>query len=301
MKLICNPSTDSASEASNIDITKHEIPAPASKRIVWNPLQIHHACQRFCNPHKPRRLPRILQRLEIPAPATRNAGVVQILRSSTSQVIRNPQVWTILTSESLSRAAVVQILQNSTSKKSAPKPSSFNDFDFKKRSEPASFWRFWLPNRSRAQAWCKFCQHLGQPILRTTSLFGADFARPLSHETMEKTQHFAQFLPAKISHVSHLRCKTTLLSNIDAARPSGNFQYSRKLELPNFLDKNILFIYVLQYVYANTEIWHIDKCPPFVCTRLHVLTTAFFATMHRTREACPQTGLWQEGTAQPTA
>ena len=40
-----------------------------------------------------------------------------------------------------------------------------------------------------------------------------------------KTQHFAQFLPAK----------TSLLSNIDAARPTGNFQYSRKLELLNFL------------------------------------------------------------------
>ena len=110
MKLICNPSTDSASEASNIDITKHEIPAPASKRIVWDPLQIHHACQRFCNPQKPRRLPRILQRLEIPAPATRNAGVVQILRSSTS--------------------------------KSDPKPSSLNDFDFRialARSRGANF------------------------------------------------------------------------------------------------------------------------------------------------------------------
>ena len=50
-----------------------------------------------------------------------------------------------------------------------------------------------------------------------------------------KTQHFAQFLPAKISRVSHLCCRTSLLSNIDAARPTGNFQYSRKLELLNFL------------------------------------------------------------------
>ena len=51
----------------------------------------------------------------------------------------------------------------------------------------------------------------------------------------KKTQHFAQFLPAKISHVSRLRCKTSLLSNIEPARPTGNFQYSRKLELLNFL------------------------------------------------------------------
>ena len=45
-----------------------------AKRIVSDPLQIPHACQRFCNPHdEPLRLPRILQRVEIPAPATQNA------------------------------------------------------------------------------------------------------------------------------------------------------------------------------------------------------------------------------------
>ena len=43
-----------------------------AKRIVSDPLQIPHACQRFCNPHELLRLPRILQRVEIPAPATRN-------------------------------------------------------------------------------------------------------------------------------------------------------------------------------------------------------------------------------------
>ena len=41
-----------------------------AKRIVSDPLQIHHACQRFCNPHELLRLPRILQRVEIPARAT---------------------------------------------------------------------------------------------------------------------------------------------------------------------------------------------------------------------------------------
>ena len=41
-----------------------------AKRIVSEPLQIHHACQRFCNPHELLRLPRILQRVAIPAPAT---------------------------------------------------------------------------------------------------------------------------------------------------------------------------------------------------------------------------------------
>ena len=43
-----------------------------AKRIVSDPLQIHHACQRFCNPHELLRLPRILQAVEFPAPATQN-------------------------------------------------------------------------------------------------------------------------------------------------------------------------------------------------------------------------------------
>ena len=43
-----------------------------AKCIVSEPLLIPHACQRFCNPHKLLRLPRILQRVEIRAPATRN-------------------------------------------------------------------------------------------------------------------------------------------------------------------------------------------------------------------------------------
>ena len=62
-----------------------------AKRIVSDPLQIPHACQRFCNPHELLRLPRILQRAEIPAPATRNT------------------LWT---------------------SKNVPRPSVFNDFDF---------------------------------------------------------------------------------------------------------------------------------------------------------------------------
>ena len=62
-----------------------------AKRIVSDPLQIHHACQRFCDPDKLLRLPRILQPVEIPAPATRN---------------------TLSTS------------------KNAPRPSVFNDCDF---------------------------------------------------------------------------------------------------------------------------------------------------------------------------
>ena len=62
-----------------------------AKRIVSEPLLIPHACQRFCNPHKLLRLPRILKHIEIPAPATRKP------------------LWT---------------------SKSGPRPWCFNDFDF---------------------------------------------------------------------------------------------------------------------------------------------------------------------------
>ena len=71
---------------------KAQNPCPChAKRIVSEPLQIHHACQRFCNPHELVRLPRVLKCIEIPAPATRKA------------------LWT---------------------SKSGPRPWCFNDFDF---------------------------------------------------------------------------------------------------------------------------------------------------------------------------
>ena len=204
-------------------------------------------------------------------------------------MLRTHGALTILTSESLSRAGVVQILSRSTSK-SAPGLPVFNDFDFRialarrrgaifaklnfeKCSGSARFYRFWLPNRSRAQAWCKFCRAQLPKVLPACQLLtsfndfdfqialarrrGANFVdilgsrssatpvfrtylcEPLKRQNYGKTQHFAQFLPAKISQISHLCCKTSLLSNIDAARPTGNFQYSRKLELLNFLWSSI--------------------------------------------------------------
>ena len=268
-----------------------------AKRIVSEPLQIPHACQCFCNPQELLRLPRILQRVEIPAPATQNAlstsknvpstwcfndfdfqidrarrcganfaklnfqkcsehaawclffaetglaraDVVQILGSSTSKsvwhpnrsraqasckfcrnqfpkVLRTCQFLTILTSESISRAGVVQILRSSTSK-SAPNPQCFN-FDF----------RIALARRRGAI----FVHILGSRSF-ATPVFGTCFCEPSKPRNYGKTQHFAQFLPAKISHVAHLCCKTSLLSNIDAAGSAGNFQYSRKVELLNFL------------------------------------------------------------------
>ena len=185
----------------------------------------------------------ILQRVEIPAPATRNT------------------LWT---------------------SKNVPSPWCFNGFDFQialarrrgahfgdsnfeKPAKTLKFLRFWLPNRSRAQAWCKFCRGQLPKVLRRcqfltiltseslsragvgqilSTSWAADpphhlafrtyLCEPSKPRNYGKTQHFAQFLPAKISHVSRLRCKTSLLSNIEAARPTGNFQYSRKLEFLNF-------------------------------------------------------------------
>ena len=170
----------------------------------------------------------------------------------------------------------MQILATSTSK-SHPKLSVFNDFDFRialarrrganfgdsnfqKCSDHAVFLRFWLPNRRRAQAWCKFCR-LELPkvvrgsqsltILTSESLsrrrganFGASSAadpphppvlrswlsQPAKPQNYGKTQHFAHFLPAKSS------CLTSLLYHICAITSLGwkifssNSQYSRKLD-----------------------------------------------------------------------
>ena len=134
-------------------------------------------------------------------------------------MLRAFQFLTILTSESLSRAGVVQILSRSTSK-SAPTPPVFNDFDV----------RIALARRRGAN----FVDILGSRS-SATPVFRTYLCEPSKPRNYGKTQLLAQFLPAKISPVSHLRCKTSLLSNIDAARPTGNFQYSRKLELLNFL------------------------------------------------------------------
>ena len=99
-----------------------------------------------------------------------------------SKVLRTHGVLTILTSESLSRAGVVQILHISTSK-SAPGMPVFNDFDFQialARRRGANFVDI-LRSRSSAT-----------PVFRT---YLCELSKRQNHG---KTQHFAQFLPAKI-------------------------------------------------------------------------------------------------------
>ena len=176
-------------------------------------------------------------------------------------MLRTCHVLTILTSKSFSRAGVVRILRRSTSK-SAPTPPVFNDFDFQialARRAWCEFCEAQLPkvlrhrqfltiltskSLSRAGRGANFeklnFQKCSAPatILTSKSLSRAGVVQILSTSWAADPSHhqcFAQFLPAKISPVTHLCCQTSLLSNIDAARPTGNFQYSRILELLNFL------------------------------------------------------------------
>ena len=90
--------------------------------------------------------------------------------------------------------------------------------------------------------------------------FRTYLCEPSKPRNYGKTQHFTQFLPAKISHVSRLRCKTSLLSNIEPARPTGNFQYSRKLELLNFLRLYIARFYWRKHL--RNQSLNVVKRPP---------------------------------------
>ena len=118
------------------------------KRIVSEPLQIHHACQRFCNPANSCAcyvFCNVSKSLRLPCEK----------HFEPPKTSRDRQFLTILTSESLSRAGVVQILRSSTSK-SAPnmqrgafffvkialarrRGANFGKLNFQKCSEHASF------------------------------------------------------------------------------------------------------------------------------------------------------------------
>ena len=200
-----------------------------AKRIVSDPLQIHHACQRFCNPHELLRLP-LLQPVEMPAPATRKP-------LWTSKNVPRPSVFNEFDFQiALARRRDANFAELNFQKCSEHaawclffvkialarrRGANFVGINFQKCSEPASFLRFWLPNRSRAQAWCKFCRHPGQPILRTTSLFGPTFANLRSHETTEKhsisrNSYPPESLMSHVCAVKHLCCATSNLRDLPA-------------------------------------------------------------------------------------
>ena len=86
--------------------------------------------------------------------------------------------------------------------------------------------------------WCKFCRHLGQPSLRTTALFGANFASLRYHETMEKYSISRNSYPPKsllfrICAVKHLGYPSSML--LDS---SDQFQFNRKLDFKISFDNN---------------------------------------------------------------
>ena len=257
-----NPSTDSASEASNIDISKHKILAPATQNAsfrslfkspapanIFATLTNSCACHAFWNVSKSLRLPREKH-------------------FEPQKVVRDPGVLTILTSKSFSRAGVVQIFGTSSSK-SALAPSVFNDFDFqtvlarrrganllshrqfltilisksfsragvvqilatstsKSALAPSVFndfdFQIALTRRRGANFVTSWATDPPHPPVLRTWLF-----EPAKPQNYGKTQHFAHFLPAKSS------CLTSLLYHICAITSlwqifSSNFQYSRKLD-----------------------------------------------------------------------
>ena len=102
--------------------------------------------------------------------------------------------------------------------------ANFVDVNFQKCSGPASFYDFDFQIAFARRRGANFVDILGNRSL-ATPVFRTYLCELSKRQNYGKTQHFAQFLPAK----------TSLLSNIDAARATGNFQYSRKLELLNFL------------------------------------------------------------------
>ena len=131
------------------------------------------------------------------------------------KVSRTCLFLTVLTSEVLSRHSVVQILGASTSK-SRPSLSVFNDVEFRTALAP--------------QRGANVGDILGS-WSSAPARFGSWLSEPAEPQNYGKTQHFAQFLPAKTSssHTSqlyHICAITSLCWQIF----SGNSQYRRKLD-----------------------------------------------------------------------
>ena len=142
----------------------------------------------------------------------------------------------MLASKSLWHAGVVQILRSSTSK-SAPTPPVFNDFDF----------RIALARRRGGN----FVDILGSRPF-ATPVFRTYLCEPSKRQNYGKTQHFAQFLPAKISQVSHPRCQTSLLRDL----PATFSIVGSKLELLNFL---WIYAYWCSFEYVTHVDWSLMR------------------------------------------
>ena len=222
---ICNPSTDVVSDASNIDITKHEILAYTTRKGLFPTffkastpangfatLTNSCTCHVFCNvseslyvPHEkhfePPKMPRDRQFLTIlTSKSLWRHSVVKFCRAQLPRVLRTHGVLRILTSKSPWRRSVLQILRTPTSK-SAPDLPVFNNFDFQIAVAPQRGANFGAIFGSRSSA---------------TPVFRSCLCEPSKLQNYGKTQPFAQFLPAKISHVAHLCCKTSMLQDLAA-------------------------------------------------------------------------------------
>ena len=152
---------------------RHEILAPATRKAsfqslfksptpanVFATLTNSCACHSFWNVSKSLRLPREKH-------------------FEPQKVARDPGVFTILTSKSLSRAGVVQILRSSTSK-SAPNMQRGAFFSRKTRA----WCKFCGGNRSRARAWRKFCGAQLPKALRSDGALTILTSKSISRHTV---------------------------------------------------------------------------------------------------------------------
>ena len=139
-------------------------------------------------------------------------SMAQILQVQFQKVLRTHGALTILTTKSLSRAGKVQILQSSTST-SAPNPRCFHDFDFHIALAPQRSANFGDILGSEPSAPPRFSE------LTLRAFEASKLWKNIAFRAIPTRQSFM----SRICAVKHLCC-----SNIDAARPSGNFQYSPK-------------------------------------------------------------------------
>ena len=142
------------------------------------------------------------------------AGVVQLLPRLTSKSAPNMQRGAFFSQKLLSRAGVVQFLRSSTSKR-APNLPVFNEFNF----------QIALARRRGAN----FVDILGSRCSAPPRFSDLTFRAAEATKLWKNTAFRA--IPTR----QNRSCVAVVLLNIHAARPSGNFQYSRKLELLTFL------------------------------------------------------------------
>ena len=208
-------------------------------------LRLPRETNRFRPSSNPPRLPTFLQPSRTPAPAvfcnvSKSLRLPRETHFEPQKTSRDRQFLTIWTSKSLSRAGVVQILRSSTSK-SAPIIPRFNDFDFqialaRRRGAnfvDVNFQKCSEPTVSHGVLTILTSESLSRAgvvqILPTSwaadpsqlPFFGPTFANLRSDKTMEKHSISRNSYPPKslMSHicaVKHLYCPTSILRDLPA-------------------------------------------------------------------------------------